>query len=77
MAQGLLLASVDELSQGTNRITSHLDRLQTVEKDLAALRAQSAASGDVAKVRAEMKKVYVSLRGLAPEAAARGRGGTG
>ncbi|TXT10773.1 hypothetical protein VHUM_02278 [Vanrija humicola] len=61
IAQGLLLASVDELSQGTERITSHLDRLQTVEKDLAALRAQSAASGDVAKVRAEMKKVYDGL----------------
>ncbi|KAL1408775.1 hypothetical protein Q8F55_005588 [Vanrija albida] len=61
IAQGLLLASVDELSQGTERITSHLDRLQTVEKDLAALRAQSAASGDVAKVRGEMKKVYDGL----------------
>jgi uncharacterized protein YgbK (DUF1537 family) len=60
IATGLLLASVDELQNGTQRITSHLDRLQTVEKDMAALRAAAAVKEDTAKVRAEMKKVYVS-----------------
>jgi hypothetical protein len=43
------------------QITSHLERLQTVEKDLAALKNSGAGKEDVGKVRAEMKKVYVSL----------------
>lgn len=61
MATGLLLSSVEELQHGTQRITSHLDRLTAVEKDLNALRAAAAVKEDNAKVRAEMKKVYVSL----------------
>jgi hypothetical protein len=35
--------------------------LETVEKDLAALKSSSAVKDDVGKVRAEMKKVYVSF----------------
>lgn len=42
------------------QITSHLDRLQKVEKELAALKTASAQKDDVGKVRGEMKKVYVS-----------------
>lgn len=42
------------------QITSHLDRLQTVEKELATLKANNALKEDVTKVRGEMKKVYVS-----------------
>ncbi|KAK8864718.1 hypothetical protein IAR55_001972 [Kwoniella newhampshirensis] len=61
VASGLLLASVEELQQGTGKITSHLDRLQTVEKELAALKAGSAVKDDVTKVRGEMKKVYDGL----------------
>jgi hypothetical protein len=61
VATGLLLSSVEELQHGTQRITSHLDRLTAVEKDLNALRAAAAVKEDNAKVRAEMKKVYVSL----------------
>ncbi|ORY26349.1 hypothetical protein BCR39DRAFT_541433 [Naematelia encephala] len=61
VATGLLLASVEELQQGTEQITSHLDRLQTVEKELAALKAASAQKEDVSKVRNEMKKVYDGL----------------
>lgn len=61
MATGLLIASVDELQGSTARITNHLDRLQTVEKDLAALRTASAGKDDVGKVRAEVKKDYVSF----------------
>jgi len=44
-----------------HQITSHLKRLETVEKDLAALKSSSAVKEDVGKVRAEMKKLYVSL----------------
>ncbi len=54
------MASVDELQGSTAKITSHLDRLQTVEKDLAALKAAVPQKEDVGKVRSEMKKVYVS-----------------
>lgn len=43
-----------------SQITSHLDRLQKVEKELAALKTASAQKDDVGKVRGEMKKVYVS-----------------
>jgi len=39
-----------------------LQRLQSVEKDLEALKSSTAAKEDVGKVRAEMKKVYVSFR---------------
>ncbi|OCF74409.1 hypothetical protein I204_04783 [Kwoniella mangroviensis CBS 8886] len=61
IASGLLLASVEELQQGTGKISSHLDRLQTVEKDLAALKSSGAIKDDVTKVRGEMKKVYDGL----------------
>ncbi|WVQ81835.1 hypothetical protein IAT38_003962 [Cryptococcus sp. DSM 104549] len=61
LATGLLTASIEELQQGTGKITSHLDRLQTVEKELAALKANSSAKEDVTKVRGEMKKVYDGL----------------
>ncbi len=42
------------------QITSHLDRLQAVEKDLAALKTATAQKDDVSNLRGEMKKVYVS-----------------
>ncbi|BEI79933.1 hypothetical protein CcaverHIS002_0104620 [Cutaneotrichosporon cavernicola] len=58
---GLLMASVSELQGSTAKITSHLDRLQTVEKDLAALKASVPQKEDVTKVRGEMKKVYDGL----------------
>ncbi|ADV23551.1 hypothetical protein I315_02672 [Cryptococcus gattii Ru294] len=61
LATGLLTASIEELQQGTGKITSHLDRLQTVEKELAALKASNALKEDVTKVRGEMKKVYDGL----------------
>ncbi|WVR06732.1 hypothetical protein IAU60_003766 [Kwoniella sp. DSM 27419] len=61
VASGLLLASVEELQQGTGKITSHLERLQAVEKEIAALRSGGAIKDDVTKVRGEMKKVYDGL----------------
>ncbi|OXG76816.1 hypothetical protein C348_04796 [Cryptococcus neoformans Gb118] len=61
LATGLLTASIEELQQGTGNITSHLDRLQTVEKELATLKANNALKEDVTKVRGEMKKVYDGL----------------
>ena len=38
-----------------------MDRLQAVEKELAALKGASAQKDDVGKVRGEMKKVYDGL----------------
>ncbi|WVW84295.1 hypothetical protein I302_106326 [Kwoniella bestiolae CBS 10118] len=61
IASGLLLASVEELQQGTGKISSHLDRLQVVEKEIAALKSAGAVKDDVTKVRGEMKKVYDGL----------------
>ncbi|WVF71113.1 hypothetical protein IAT40_005910 [Kwoniella sp. CBS 6097] len=61
IASGLLLASVEELQQGTGKVSSHLERLQTVEKELASLRNAGAIKDDVTKVRGEMKKVYDGL----------------
>ncbi|EIW70582.1 hypothetical protein TREMEDRAFT_29121 [Tremella mesenterica DSM 1558] len=61
VATGLLMASVDELQQGASKITSHLDRLQTVEKEIASLKTSTAVKDDVSKVREEMKKVYDGL----------------
>ena len=43
------------------QITSHMDRLQGLEKDLAALKSASAAKEEVGRVRGEMKKVYVRV----------------
>ncbi|ODN83642.1 hypothetical protein L202_01741 [Cryptococcus amylolentus CBS 6039] len=61
VATGLLTSSIEQLQQGTGKITTHLDRLQTVEKELAALRANASVKEDVTKVRGEMKKVYDGL----------------
>lgn len=59
-AQGLLTSSVEELTRDTQRITTHLDRLQTTEKDLVALRKDAATKDDLIKLRAELKKACVS-----------------
>ncbi|WWC69857.1 uncharacterized protein I206_103800 [Kwoniella pini CBS 10737] len=61
IASGLLLASIEELQQGTGKISSHLERLQFVENELNSLKNQSAIKDDVLKVRGEMKKVYDGL----------------
>ncbi|KAK4683423.1 hypothetical protein P7C73_g6845, partial [Tremellales sp. Uapishka_1] len=61
VASSLLIASVEELQNGTTKITTHLDRLQAVEKELAALKSSTAAKDEVGKVRGEMKKVYDGL----------------
>ncbi len=41
------------------QITSHLERLQTVEKELAALKGSTHAKDEASKARAEAKKLYV------------------
>ncbi|EJT51829.1 hypothetical protein A1Q1_06915 [Trichosporon asahii var. asahii CBS 2479] len=60
-AQGLLTSSVEELTRDTQRITTHLDRLQTTEKDLVALKKEAATKDDLVKLRAELKKACDSL----------------
>ena len=63
LATGQLVASVETLQSSMGRITSYLDRLGVVEKDLDGVRASVAAKEDVGKVRGEMKKVYVGWLG--------------
>ncbi|WWC62238.1 uncharacterized protein I303_104834 [Kwoniella dejecticola CBS 10117] len=61
IASGLLLASVEELQQGTGKISSHLDRLQFVEKEMNGLKTGGAIKEDVSNLRGEMKRVYDGL----------------
>lgn len=42
------------------QITSHLERLTAVEKELAGLKAGMAGREDVGKIRGEMRKMHVS-----------------
>ncbi|KAI0076321.1 hypothetical protein K474DRAFT_1663155 [Panus rudis PR-1116 ss-1] len=60
-ASAALQASVDELQQSTQRVSSHIKRIEAVEKDLKALRDASASKEDISRVRAEMKKLYEGL----------------
>lgn len=43
-------------------MSNHVSRIETVEKRLEAVRAESAQKADVGKVRSEMKTVFDSLR---------------
>ncbi|KAH8104718.1 hypothetical protein BXZ70DRAFT_611526 [Cristinia sonorae] len=60
-ASAALQASIEELQQSTQRVASHIRRIEAVEKDLKALRDTSAGKEDISRVRAEMKKLYDGL----------------
>ncbi|GJE88266.1 hypothetical protein PsYK624_043490 [Phanerochaete sordida] len=60
-ASAALQASVEELQHSTERITTHIRRIEAVEKDLKALRDASASKDDISRVRTEMKKLYDGL----------------
>ncbi|KAJ2913912.1 hypothetical protein MD484_g6494, partial [Candolleomyces efflorescens] len=60
-ASAALQASVDELKISTEKVSSHVRRIEAVEKDLQALTNASASKEDISKVRAEVKKLYDGL----------------
>ncbi|KAH6912559.1 hypothetical protein BKA70DRAFT_1264179 [Coprinopsis sp. MPI-PUGE-AT-0042] len=60
-ASAALQASVEELKISTEKVSSHVRRIEAVEKDLRALGNASATKEDISKVRAEVKKLYDGL----------------
>ncbi|KAH9847892.1 hypothetical protein C2E23DRAFT_740637 [Lenzites betulinus] len=61
LASAALQASVEELQTSTQKVSAHVRRIEAVEKDLKALSETSASKEDVARVRAEVKKLYDGL----------------
>jgi hypothetical protein len=43
------------------QVTQHVRRIEAVEKDLKALRDTTVPKGDLARLRAEVKKLYDGL----------------
>ncbi|KAG6332929.1 hypothetical protein ID866_6162 [Astraeus odoratus] len=60
-ASAALQASVQELQTSTEKVSAHVRRIEAVEKDLKVLAQNSTSKDDLAKVRAELKKVYDGL----------------
>ncbi|ESK94956.1 hypothetical protein Moror_13961 [Moniliophthora roreri MCA 2997] len=60
-ASAALQASVEELKISTEKVTNQVRRIEAVEKDLKALTEASASKDDIARVRAEVKKLYDGL----------------
>ncbi|VDC04477.1 unnamed protein product [Peniophora sp. CBMAI 1063] len=56
-----LQASVDELQKSSEKISAHVRRIETVEKDLKALSDASSSKADLSRLRAEVKKIYDGL----------------
>ena len=51
----------DRASLYSHQVTTHIRRIEAVEKDLKALRDTSASKDDISRIRAEMKKLYDGL----------------
>ncbi|EPQ26111.1 uncharacterized protein PFL1_06319 [Pseudozyma flocculosa PF-1] len=60
-ASNLMLASVEELQGSTEKITSHLARLNKLEADIKALSNSSVTRADADKSRVEIKKIVDGL----------------
>ena len=55
------------MSHGSEQVSTHLKRIEAVEKDLKALSEAKVAKDDFTKLRAEAKKLYDGLHiGLSP-----------
>ncbi|QRV86579.1 hypothetical protein RhiJN_14597 [Ceratobasidium sp. AG-Ba] len=59
-ASAQLQASVEELQVSTRKVSSHVRRIEEVEKDLKALAESTAGKEDVQRVRGEMKKLVLN-----------------
>jgi len=60
-ASAILQASVEELQATTIKVSTHLKRIEAVEKDLKALSETTVAKDDFTKLRTEVKKLYDGL----------------
>jgi len=60
-ASAQLQASVEELQVSTRKVSSHVRRIEEVEKDLKALADSTAGKEDLQRVRGEMKKLVDGL----------------
>ncbi|KIY46535.1 hypothetical protein FISHEDRAFT_26202, partial [Fistulina hepatica ATCC 64428] len=61
LASAALQASVEDLKVSTAKVTDHVRRIESAEKDLKALSQSSASKDDVARARSEAKKLYDGL----------------
>ncbi|KAJ3107649.1 hypothetical protein HDU97_003643 [Phlyctochytrium planicorne] len=52
-----LLASVEDLQKSTNKLQSHTRKIETVEKDLKALKGKTSTKDELEKLRNELLKV--------------------
>ncbi|KAL0960686.1 hypothetical protein HGRIS_005714 [Hohenbuehelia grisea] len=60
-ASAALQSSVEELKLSTETISSHIRRIEAVEKDLKALSGASATKEDISRLKTELKKIYDGL----------------
>lgn len=57
----MYLFDLDPVNLIVHQVSSHVRRIEAVEKDLQALNSTSASKEDISKVRAEVKKLYDGL----------------
>ncbi|ORX96258.1 hypothetical protein K493DRAFT_259800 [Basidiobolus meristosporus CBS 931.73] len=57
-ASALLVKSVDELHNSTNKVREYAKKIERVEKELIELKAASATSKDIEKVHRDLKQLY-------------------
>ncbi|KAG8830132.1 hypothetical protein FRC18_008605 [Serendipita sp. 400] len=61
LASTILQSSVHELQTSTQKVSAHIRRIETVEKELKALAERTAEKNEVTKLRGEMKQLYDGL----------------
>ncbi|EJD52287.1 hypothetical protein AURDEDRAFT_111674 [Auricularia subglabra TFB-10046 SS5] len=62
VASAALQASIEQLQANTEKVSSHIRRIEAVESELNALAASSATKEEQSRVRAELKKAQDGLR---------------
>jgi len=60
-ASVILQASVEELQATATKVSTHLERIESVEKNLKALSETTVAKDDAVHLRTEVKKLYDGL----------------
>ncbi|KAG8857324.1 hypothetical protein FRB96_005811 [Tulasnella sp. 330] len=61
IASALLQASVEDLQSSTDKVSTHIRRIEAVETNLKALSEATSTKEDHKKVRAEMRRLYDGL----------------
>ncbi|KAG9292242.1 hypothetical protein G9A89_023962 [Geosiphon pyriformis] len=60
-ASNLLLGSVEELQQSTNKVRDYAKKIEKIEEDLKLLQSYAASEDQLLELRNEGKKIYDSL----------------